>query len=141
MKLFLNVEKARIPIKQFMTRGIMDIDKNETIKNACKKMIEFGISSLAVLENEKIVGFLTKKDIIDGIAKGFSVDEKIKKIMSKNLVFCDSSVPIEEVLDIMANFQVRHILIKEKGEFIGIFSLKDIIDLQKFNLETQISSD
>ena len=141
MKLFLNVEKARIPIKQFMTRGIMGIDKNETIKNACKKMIEFGISSLAVLENEKIVGFLTKKDIIDGIAKGFSVDEKIKKIMSKNLVFCDSSVPIEEVLDIMANFQVRHILIKEKGEFIGIFSLKDIIDLQKFNLETQISSD
>ncbi|MCD6127606.1 MAG: CBS domain-containing protein [Methanomicrobia archaeon] len=141
MKLFLNVEKARIPIKQFMTRGIMGIDKNETIKNACKKMIEFGISSLAVLENEKIVGFLTKKDIIDGIAKGFSVDEKIKKIMSKNLVFCDSSVPIEEVLNIMANFQVRHILIKEKGEFIGIFSLKDIIDLQKFNLETQISSD
>ncbi|HDM22325.1 CBS domain-containing protein [bacterium] len=141
MKLFLNVEKARIPIKQFMTRGIMGIDKNETIKNACKKMIEFGISSLAVLENEKIVGFLTKKDIIEGIAKGFSVDEKIKKIMSKNLVFCDSSVPIEEVLDIMANFQVRHILIKEKGEFIGIFSLKDIIDLQKFNLETQISSD
>ena len=141
MKLFLNVEKARIPIKQFMTRGIMGIDKNETIKNACKKMIEFGISSLAVLENEKIVGFLTKKDIIEGIAKGFSIDEKIKKIMSKNLVFCDSSVPIEEVLDIMANFQVRHILIKEKGEFIGIFSLKDIIDLQKFNLETQISSD
>ena len=141
MKLFLNVEKARIPIKQFMTRGIMGIDKNETIKNACKKMIEFGISSLAVLENEKIVGFLTKKDIIEGIAKGFSVDEKIKKIMSKNLVFCDSYVPIEEVLDIMANFQVRHILIKEKGEFIGIFSLKDIIDLQKFNLETQISSD
>jgi len=141
MKLFLNVEKARIPIKQFMTRGIMGIDKNETIKNACKKMIEFGISSLAVLENEKIVGFLTKKDIIEGIAKGFSVDEKIKKIMSKNLVFCDSSVPIEEVLNIMANFQVRHILIKEKGEFIGIFSLKDIIDLQKFNLETQISSD
>jgi len=139
--MFLDIEKAKSPIKQFITRGIMGIDKNETIRNACKKMIEFGISSLAVLEDGAIIGFLTKKDIIKGIADELSVNTKINKIMSKNLVFCKSSSSIEEALEIMANFQVRHILVKEKGEFIGIFSLKDIIDLQKFNLETQISSD
>jgi len=139
--MFLDIEKAKYPIKQFITRGIIGIDKNETMKNACKKMTEFGISSLAVLENEDIIGFLTKKDVIKGIAKGLSVNAKINKITSKNLVFCESSVSIGEALEIMANFQVRHILVKEKEEFIGIFSLKDIIDLQKFNLETQISSD
>lgn len=139
--MFLDIEKAKSPIKQFITRGIIGIDKNETMKNSCKKMIEFGISSLAVLEKGNIVGFLTKKDVIKGIGEGLSVGVKINKIMSKNLVFCESSMSIGEALEIMANFQVRHILVREKGEFIGIFSLKDIIDLQKFNLETQISSD
>ncbi|MCK4247722.1 MAG: CBS domain-containing protein, partial [Methanomicrobia archaeon] len=86
--MFLDIEKAKYPIKQFITRGIIGIDKNETIKNACKKMIEFGISSLAVLENGNIIGFLTKKDVIRGIAEGLSVNAKINKIMSKNLVFC-----------------------------------------------------
>ncbi|MEA1994453.1 MAG: CBS domain-containing protein [Euryarchaeota archaeon] len=140
--MILDIQKAKYPIKQFITRGIMGIDRNETIKNACEKMIEFGISSLAVIEEENIVGFLTKKDIIEGIARDLPVDTtKTEKIMSRTLVYCKSSVSIGKALEIMANFQVRHLLVKEKGEYIGIFSLKDIIDLQKFNVETQISRD
>jgi CBS domain-containing protein len=139
--MILDIQKAKFPIKQFITRGIMGIDKEETIESACKKMIEFGISSLAVLKGDDIVGFLTKKDIIEGIAEELPIDTQIKNVMSKNLVYCESSVSLEEALEIMANFQVRHILVKEKEEYIGIFSLKDIIDLQKFNVETQISSD
>ncbi len=139
--MILEIQKGKFPIKQFITRGIMGIDKHETIKDACKKMVEFGISSLAVLEDKKIVGFLTKKDIIEGIAEELSLDTEISSVMSEDLVFCSSSTTMEEALEKMANYQVRHILVKEKGEYIGIFSLKDIIDLQKFNVETQISSD
>jgi CBS domain-containing protein len=57
--------KENIPqnIAEIMSRNIMTISVDDTIKNAANLMIRADISGLLVLEDNKPVGVITKTDI------------------------------------------------------------------------------
>ena len=130
-----------IPIRQYTTKKLIGVTENETIQSACQKMVEFRIGSLVVC-NETVVGFFTQGDIITRVvAKGLSYSEPVSKIMTRDLITADIDTPVFEVLELMQQHQIRHVLITEDGHITGLFSLKDLVDLERQFLETTISSE
>jgi acetoin utilization protein AcuB len=68
--LSLNTDEAdkAINIADIMTKNPITITPKETIKTAAKLFADYGFGILPVVENGEIVGILSIKDIVHGIA-------------------------------------------------------------------------
>ena len=132
----------RAPIKVYMTRKLIGVAPNDTVKKACEIMVEFDIGSLVVVENGKVIGFFTKSDVIRRVViPGLPNTTPVREIMSRELISVDSNTPLREVLDLMAKKGIKHMLIEEDGGIVGIFSLSDLLTASRRRLETAIAAE
>lgn len=130
------------PIKAYMTRKLIGVGPDDTVKRACEVMVEFDIGSLVVVEEGKVIGFFTKSDIIRRVViPGLPNDTPVREIMSRELITVSANTPVREVLDLMAKKGVKHMLIEEGGEIVGIFSLSDLLTASRRRLETAIAAE
>ena len=72
---------------------------------------------------------------------GDLIDGKGKRQASSDLITADIDTPLHEVLELMQQHQIRHVLITEEGCITGLFSLRDLIDVERQLFETTISSE
>lgn len=105
-------------------------------------MVEFDISSLGILDGEKVVGIVTDSDLKKrALSAGKTPDDSIKDIMTSPPITVDVNSTIETALDIMSREQIKHVLVTEREEVIGITTLKDLKNLDLQELETLIARD
>jgi CBS domain-containing protein len=130
------------PVKVYMTRKLIGVRPDDTVKKACEVMVEFDIGSLVVVEDNRVTGFFTKSDIIRRVViPGLPNTTPVKEIMTRELVSVDANTPLREVLDLMAKKSIKHMLIEENGEIVGVFSLTDLLSASKRRLETAIAAE
>jgi CBS domain-containing protein len=130
------------PIKVYMTRKLIGVSPKDTVKRACEVMMDFDISSLVVVDGEKVVGFFTKTDVIRRVViPGRPNTTPVKEIMTKDLITIDANTPLREVLDVMSKKGIKHILVEEDGEIVGIFTLSDLLQASRRRLETAIAAE
>jgi len=130
------------PIKVYMTKKLIGVKPDDTIQEACEIMVKFDIGSLVVVEDDRVIGFFTKSDIIRRvIVPGLPYTTPVKEIMTRDLITTDANTPVKEVLKTMAHHRIKHILIKEDGKIIGIFTLSDLLEATRRKLETSISTE
>src|SRR5215212_7026061 len=81
-------------------------------------------------EKDKPVGILTERDILKFIAnEKMDLDNKVENIMSAPLISVDSGSSFEEAANVMLTNNIRRLIIKEKDEYVGIISQRE---LQRF---------
>jgi CBS domain-containing protein len=85
-------------------------------------MDETGVDALTILDNGKLVGIVTGRDIsVRAIGRGVSPHESVSKIMSRDVRTCDGEMEAEDALDIMAEQQIRRMPVcNSYGRLIGI---------------------
>ncbi|NJE08669.1 CBS domain-containing protein [Thermococcus sp. M39] len=128
------------PVKVYMTKKLVGVSPEDTVQEACRIMVKFDIGSLVVVENDRVIGFFTKSDIIRRvIVPGLPYTTPVKEIMSRDLITTDANTPVREVLKIMAHHRIKKILIEEDGKIVGIFTLSDLLEATRRKLETSIS--
>ena len=121
-------------VRDVMNKSIISVDKDDAIRRAVKKMIHGGIGAVIVTEKDKPVGILTERDILKFIAnEKMDLDNsKVENIMSAPLISVDSSSSLEEAAGVMLTNNIRRLIIKEKDEYVGIISQRE---LQRFITE------
>ena len=130
------------PIKVYMTRKLIGVEPEDTVKRACEIMVDFDIGSLVVIESNEVVGFFTKSDIIRRVViPGLPNTTPVREIMSRELITVDANTPLREVLDLMAKKRIKHMLIREGHRIVGIFSLSDLLTASRRKLETAIAAE
>lgn len=129
-----------MPVRRFVTKRLIGVDKATSIQEGVAKMVDFNISSLAVLEEEKVVGFFTDADIKERVvAQGRSSDEPVSNIMTTELITADINTTIREILEVMSHHKIKHILITEKEKAVGIITLRDLETMDRQKFETYIA--
>ncbi|ASJ07165.1 CBS domain-containing protein [Thermococcus pacificus] len=135
--------EMKAPVKVYMNRKLIGVKPDDTVKRAGEVMVEFDIGSLVVVDEENsVVGFLTKGDLIRRvIVPGLPNTTPVKEVMTKELVTVPAETPLRDVLDIMSKKGIKHILIEERGKITGIFSITDLLEASRRRLETAIAAE
>ncbi|AEH25132.1 CBS domain-containing protein [Pyrococcus yayanosii] len=133
----------RAPVKVYMTKKLIGVKPTTSVQEASKIMMEFDVGSLVVVDDDgNVVGFFTKSDVIRRvIVPGLPYDTPVSEIMTKDLITVNSSTPLGEVLKVMAQYRIKHILVEEEGKIVGIFTLSDLLEASRRKLETAISTE
>ena len=73
--------------REIMARTLFTIGSREAIQNAGKIMLRADIGALPVVDDEKLVGILTDRDIVvRAVAEGLPPTTPVAEVMSRQIV-------------------------------------------------------
>ena len=115
-------------VKQCMTRDVRVVSPDDTIERAAQMMGQIDAGVLPVGEGDRLVGMITDRDIaIRGVAEGCSPSARVGDIMSREVKYCFDDADTDEVLDNMAEIQVRRMpVVDHDKRLVGIVSIGDL---------------
>ena len=106
------------------------ISKNKTIKDALVIMEKYSISGIPVVNNGKLEGIITNRDI------RFEDDHSIlisKRMTKSNLITVEEGISMEEAKKILQKNRIEKLLvIDKKGKLSGLITVKDILKKQSY---------
>ena len=114
-------------ISECMTRDVQLVSPDDTIERAAQIMGSIDAGILPVTNGERLVGMITDRDIaIRGVAEGCGPEARVGEIMSHEVKYCFDDADTDEVLDNMAQIQVRRMpVVDHDKRLVGIVSLAD----------------
>ncbi len=127
------------PIREVVTKRLIGVTVGSTLQEGVAKMVEFTISSLVVTDDGEPVGLITDGDVKRAVAEGLPPDTPVEQVMTSRLITVDISTSIREVLESMSRQKIKHMLVSERGDIIGVITLRDLEDMHRQRLETYIS--
>jgi len=118
-------------VSVLMTQPVLRIDEDSTIQKAMGIMSKERVGALLVTREGKDVGIVTEKDIISKIVarKDDWAEAGVKDFMSIAIVTADKDMDVEDAVKIMVENGVRRVLVTDKREIVGIFSIGDVTKL------------
>ena len=118
------------PIKDFMTAFPFTIEKNQTIHEARKLMVENRIRHLPVCEDKNIIGVISERDIywVLGPHVKMKTENEIKvaDIAHDDSYHVDWNTPIKDVVAEMGRRRVGSVFIMREEFIVGIFTTVDV---------------
>jgi len=123
-------------VKDIMTNHICCVSPDMTLENTSKIMCGADVGVIPVCGDDGVIGIVTDRDIITrGISKGFSPNEKIEKVMTKNVISVTPDTEIKDAVKIMSDKQVRRLPVISGKEIVGMLSVGDLARSGKLDAE------
>ena len=120
-------------VSQIMTSEVITTTPEIDVVYAFEKLMEFKISSLPVVEDDKLVGIITATDVGHNlILDKYELGTKVEEIMIKDVVTISPEDTLETAINVMKDANpgsgiLNQLPVIEDGKLVGIISDGDII--------------
>lgn len=112
--------------KQIMTSPVKTISPDTTIEEAGILMYRYQHSGYPVVENGSILGVITRRDLDKALHHGLG-HAPVKAYMSTEVITSTPYATLEEVQNLIIDYNIGRLPIVEKDEIVGIISRTDLI--------------
>ncbi len=124
-------------VSDWMTKKVIILYPDDHLSDAISMMKEHGIKHLPVLQNDKLIGILSDRDIKEySPSKATALDifelhyllakTQVRDVMKSNVVTTASDTPVEEAAMIMLDRNIGCLPVLDQGNLVGIISDMDI---------------
>lgn len=119
---------ARKRCREIMTSSLTTANREMTLQEVAILMREGDMGSLPIVEDGKLVGMVTDRDIVvRAIAEGKDFTAKIGDVMTTEIFSVKPNDFVFEAIRLMGDKQIRRVpVVEESGELAGIISMADI---------------
>ncbi|PIO00533.1 hypothetical protein COT72_00455 [archaeon CG10_big_fil_rev_8_21_14_0_10_43_11] len=126
-----------ILVADAMTRSPLSTVSTALIFEASKKMVAGNVGSLVVVEKNKLVGILTKTDVIRQVVlKGKDPKKtRVGDVMARNIVSTPSHTPLAKATQTMVSLGFRRLPVVDNGVFVGLITQTDVLRVQPTLIE------
>jgi acetoin utilization protein AcuB len=120
---------GRHTVQRYMTVGPVVISSGRTIADAHGLMRERGIRHLPVVDDGKLVGMLSQRDLyLVETLKGIDPSaERVREAMSADPYSVAPDAPIDVVAEAMAARKLGSAVVVDRGAVIGVFTTVDAL--------------
>ena len=113
-------------VRDVMTRNPRTIAPNDSIQRAASVMKEVDTGFVPIVENGKVVGVVTDRDIVIRAVAAGSYDRPVSEIATRDLVFVAPGDSTRDAEKLMSERQIRRVAVVDGGQLVGIVSLGDL---------------
>ena len=118
---------SRLHISSVMVKDVFTVPKTMQLEDVAKLMLDNGIGSVPVMDDEKMVGIVSKADFVT-LATGIAFDKiTVKEIMSKKLVTVSPTERIVHARRQMLEAHVGRVPVVDDDELVGMITSKDLM--------------
>jgi CBS domain-containing protein len=122
-------------IRSVMHANPIAMPSASTVAEAARRMREADIGDVIVLEDDRLYGIVTDRDIVvRTIAEGRDpATAKLGDICSRDMTTLNPTDTVEDAVRLMREKAIRRLPVVEKGKPVGIVSLGDLAVTQDPN--------
>ncbi len=136
-------EFEKVKVRDVMNPEVITVRRFDTAAKALSVMRNHGIDRVVVVdENNKVIGILTGKDVIDRVIsprkrarmgepsgeKEKSLSIMVESIMSSPVISVDRNDTVADVIDLMVENRISSVVVTRDGLPDGIVIKKDILE-------------
>lgn len=115
-------------VSDIMCREVLNIDSLETIEFCALKMTQHRVSSILIMENNKLLGIVTDRDIRSrAVAKGLDLSLPVTKIMTADPECIEPSSTVFDTTLLMTQHNYHHLPVVEDERVLGIITSSDLM--------------
>ena len=131
---------AKILVRDIMSKELVAVQPNDSIYDCAKLMKKHGISSVIVKESRgKLVGIVTKTDLVSTFLMISTASLPISKIMTKKVITVSPNESIFEVESILLNNRIRRVVVSKNKTPVGIITYRDFVPAKTFDLHKEFT--
>ncbi len=114
-------------VSDVMTPNPRTVQLSDTIEDAAKIMRDEDTGAVPVIEDDRVVGMITDRDIVIRAVADGDFECTIDDIVSDDVVCATPEMTTAEAADLMSEHQIRRLPVVDDDErLVGIISLGDI---------------
>ena len=118
---------SRLHISSVMVKDVITVPQSMQLGDVAKLMLDEGIGSVPVMDDDKMVGIVSKADFVT-LAVGIAFDKvSVKEIMSKDLIAVSSTERIVHARRQMIESHVGRLPVVDDGKLVGMITSKDLM--------------
>lgn len=117
-------------VREIMTESPKCAEPSTPLQQIAQMMIECDCGGIPICTNNKLVGFVTDRDIVCRIlAKDMNpLQYKAQDAMTTDLHTITPDMSVDEVVHLMQRFKVRRApVVNQQGQLVGIVAQADIL--------------
>jgi CBS domain-containing protein len=115
-------------IRDAMTKDPRSIDVSGSIVEAARLMRDHHVGSLPVVDQGRLVGMITDRDITTTVVAGGTdpYSARVGKFCSPDPVVVASDATLDEALQLMARNSLRRLPVVDDAQLVGILAQADV---------------
>lgn len=116
-------------VREGMSQVVLTLGPGHTLRDAARQMSEREVGAAVVLDDDAPgPGIISERDVLVSIGNGENPDEeRVSDHMSGSVITAAPDWSLERAASEMAQRKIRHLVIVEQGELVGVLSMRDIM--------------
>jgi CBS domain-containing protein len=117
-----------LKVADLATAPVVSVRPERSLRQAADVMMEHRIGSAVVLDGTALVGILSERDLLRAVATRMDLDEtRVEQFMTRDVQTIGPDWEVYEATAEMSARHVRHLVICEKGQVLGVLSVRDVL--------------
>jgi len=116
-------------VREGMSEVVLTLGPAHTLRDAATKMTERGVGAALVNDDgQPVPCIVTERDVLHSLGRGEDPDsEPVSAHMSEGVVAASPEWSLEHAAAEMSTRGIRHLVVFEAGDVIGMLSMRDIV--------------
>ncbi|MEM2878499.1 MAG: CBS domain-containing protein [Candidatus Hadarchaeales archaeon] len=127
-------------LAMLVDRNFLTVGPEDGIEEAARKMVSSFIRRLPVIKDNKVVGIITVKDIVNRALSEMNIEKPAADYMRPHVIAIWEGTPLKAAVEIMylANFRGLPV-INENGDLVGIIDDSDVMKVCDVEMGSRMS--
>ncbi|MEQ8406072.1 MAG: CBS domain-containing protein [Oceanicaulis sp.] len=123
--------------------AVYTVQPGDTLVEAARTLSSRKVGAAVVVDGGgKPVGVFSERDLAKAVGGGGAgaLEKTVKTVMSTDLVCAGPGAAIDELMGMMTDRRVRHIIILDDGALAGVVSIGDVVKRKIADAEAEAES-
>jgi len=128
-------------LEEKQNENIYSVAVGDSVLQALKVMADADTGAVLVSDGDRFVGIFTERDYArQGELKGICAKNTIvKDVMTQEMISVKPETSIQQCMELMTKYRIRHLPVVVKAHIVGIISIGDVVRAQKDEAEHTIT--
>jgi IMP dehydrogenase len=124
--------------EQLIERKVLSVGPETSVAEVERLMAEHGIGGVPVVEEGRIVGIVSRRDVRAIASRRGS--ESVRAIMTREPITAREDISMEQALETMYTNKVERLpVVDDRGHLIGIITMQDVLEKRQYPNATRDS--
>jgi CBS domain-containing protein len=117
-----------LPVRALSADSVLRVDAGSDLWSVAAALAAADVGLLVIGQGSDVEGVVSERDVVRALAAHRGVGETTAAdIANRDLVWCDAQADVADVAEEMMERYVRHVLVEEDGQLVGIVSARDLL--------------
>jgi CBS domain-containing protein len=115
-------------VADVMNLKLVGVGPEDTAQTAVSKMLDAGIGSVLVCEDNRLVGIFTERDVLRLAGDSAELDSvRVGDVMTRDPLSVGPDDDLLAAARLMGERKIRHLPVVQDGNLIGVVGIRDVM--------------